>query len=102
MRYQKRLSSTKRPGSVPDSILDAPDFDEDFDRADKKEGVAKMFEGVIGCESIVAKLEGYRQMVQSLRRLDLDPRTQLPFNFVFRGPPGIQTSAHRLFPEKHC
>ncbi|KAJ5522243.1 hypothetical protein N7527_006358 [Penicillium freii] len=96
IRYQKRLSSTKRPGSVPDSILDAPDFDEDFDRADKKEGVAKMFEGVIGCESIVAKLEAYRQMVQSLRRLDLDPRTQLPFNFVFRGPPGTgKTSTAR-------
>ncbi|KAJ5505540.1 ATPase AAA-type core [Penicillium expansum] len=96
MRYQKRLSSSKRPGSVPDSILDAPDFDEDFDRADKKESVAKMFEGVIGCESIVAKLEGYRQIVQSLRRLDLDPRTQLPFNFVFRGPPGTgKTSTAR-------
>ncbi|KAJ5203268.1 hypothetical protein N7449_005347 [Penicillium cf. viridicatum] len=96
MRYQKRLSSTKRPGSVPDSILDAPDFDEDFDRADKKESIAKMFEGVIGCEGIVAKLEGYRQMVQSLRRLDLDPRTQLPFNFVFRGPPGTgKTSTAR-------
>ncbi|KGO64122.1 ATPase, AAA-type, core [Penicillium italicum] len=96
MRYQKRLSSTKRPSSVPDSLLDAPDFDEDFDRADKKESVAKMFEGVIGCETIVAKLEGYRQMVQSLRRLDLDPRTQLPFNFVFRGPPGTgKTSTAR-------
>ncbi|KAF7519098.1 hypothetical protein PCG10_010340 [Penicillium crustosum] len=96
MRYQKRLSSTKQPGSVPDSILDAPDFDEDFDRADRKESVAKMFEGVIGCESIVAKLEGYRQMVQILRRLDLDPRTQLPFNFVFRGPPGTgKTSTAR-------
>ncbi|KAJ5823469.1 hypothetical protein N7447_005809 [Penicillium robsamsonii] len=96
MRYQKRLSSIKRPGSVPDSILDAPDFDEDFDRADKNESVAKMFEGVIGCEDIVAKLEGYRKLVQSLRRLDLDPRTQLPFNFVFRGPPGTgKTSTAR-------
>ncbi|CAI7567741.1 unnamed protein product [Penicillium glandicola] len=96
MRYQKRLSSIKRPSSVPDSVLDAPDFDEDFDRADKKESVAKMFEGVIGCEDVVAKLEGYRQMVQSLRRLDMDPRSQLPFNFVFRGPPGTgKTSTAR-------
>lgn len=99
MRYQKRLSSIKHPGSIPDSVLDASDFDEDFDRADKKESVAKMFEGVIGCESIVAKLEGYRQMVQSLRRLDLDPRTQLPFNFVFRGPPGIHLSVQYLSAE---
>ncbi|KAJ5972007.1 ATPase AAA-type core [Penicillium vulpinum] len=96
MRYQKRLSSATRPSSVPDSVLDAPDFDEDFDRADREESVAKMFEGVIGCDGIVAKLEGYRQMVQSLRRLDLDPRSQLPFNFVFRGPPGTgKTSTAR-------
>ncbi|KAJ5504068.1 hypothetical protein N7463_006942 [Penicillium fimorum] len=96
MRYQKRLSFIKCRSSIPDSMLDAPDFDGDFDRADKKESVAKMFEGVIGCEDIVAKLEGYRQMVQSLRRLDLDPRTQLPFNFVFRGPPGTgKTSTAR-------
>ncbi|CAG7971784.1 unnamed protein product [Penicillium salamii] len=96
MRYLKRLSSIQRPDSVPDSILDAPDFDEDFNRADRKESVAKMFEGVIGCESIFAKLEGYRQMAQSLRRLGLDPRTQLPFNFVFRGPPGTgKTSTAR-------
>jgi hypothetical protein len=45
-----------------------------------------MFEGVIGCEDIVAKLEDNRRMVQRLRRLDLDPRTQSPFNFVSRGP----------------
>ncbi|KAJ5448828.1 hypothetical protein N7445_003649 [Penicillium cf. griseofulvum] len=96
MRYQKRLSLIKRPGSVPDSILDASDFDEEFDRADKKERVAKMFEGIIGCEDIVAKLEGYRRMVQRLRLLDMDPRTQLPFNFVFRGPPGTgKTSTAR-------
>ncbi|KAG0159823.1 hypothetical protein PDIDSM_7350 [Penicillium digitatum] len=96
MRYQKRLSSAKCPDSVPCSTLDAPDFDEDFDRATKKQSVEKIFEGVIGCESIVAKLEGYRQMAQSLGRLDLDPRTQLPFNFVFRGPPGTgKTSTAR-------
>ncbi|OQE43716.1 hypothetical protein PENCOP_c003G04699 [Penicillium coprophilum] len=96
MQYQKRLSSTKRPSSVPDSVLDAPDFDEDFDRADKPDSVAKLFEGVIGCEDIITKLESYRQMVQSLRRLGMDPRRQVPFNFVFRGPPGTgKTSTAR-------
>jgi hypothetical protein len=33
-------------------------------------------------------LEGYQQMVKTLRQLNLDPRERLPFNFVFRGPPG--------------
>jgi hypothetical protein len=60
MRYQKRLSSNKQLDHAPEAALDAPDFDEDFDRADKKQAsVAKMFEGVVGCENIVSKLEGY-------------------------------------------
>ncbi|KAJ5779630.1 ATPase AAA-type core [Penicillium paradoxum] len=96
MHYQKRLASSKHPNSVSDCLLDAPDFDEDFDRADRNESVAKLFEGVIGCESIVAQLEGYRQTVQILRQLGRDPREQLPFNFVFRGPPGTgKTSTAR-------
>lgn len=40
-------------------------------------------------------------MVQSLRRLGLDPRTQLPFNFIFRGPLGRQTSIYSLFSTKY-
>jgi hypothetical protein len=89
MRHQKRLSSSKSTSRTPDAVLDAADFDENFDRADKnKASVSKMFEGVVGCESIVSKLEGYQEMVKTLRQLNLDPREQLPFNFVFRGPPG--------------
>lgn len=89
MRHQKRLSSNKSTSAPNDAILDAIDFDENFDRADKSEtSISKMFEGVVGCESIVAKLQGYQKMVKSLRKLNMDPREQLPFNFIFRGPPG--------------
>ena len=89
MRCQKRLSSNKQLDHAPEAALDAPDFDEDFDRADKKQAsVAKMFEGVVGCENIVSKLEGYQQLVKKLRQLNMDPCDQIPFNFVFRGPPG--------------
>ncbi|KAL3470349.1 P-loop containing nucleoside triphosphate hydrolase protein [Aspergillus californicus] len=97
MRHQKRLSSSKSTGRTADAVLDAADFDENFDRADQnKASVSKMFEGVVGCESIVSKLEGYQQMVKTLRQLNLDPREQLPFNFVFRGPPGTgKTSTAR-------
>jgi hypothetical protein len=89
MRHQKRLSSSMSTTRILDAILDAADFDENFDRADKdKASVSKMFARVVGCESIISRLEGYQQMVKTLRQLNLDPREQLPFNFVFRGPPG--------------
>ncbi|OQD90595.1 hypothetical protein PENANT_c001G07088 [Penicillium antarcticum] len=97
MRYQKRLSFNRQPAHVPDAALDAQDFDEDFDRADKEQAsVAKMFEEVVGCETIVSKLEGYQQMVKKLRQLNMNPCDQVPFNFVFRGPPGTgKTSTAR-------
>lgn len=92
MCHQKRLSSGESATRASDAILDAADFDENFDRADKNEAsVSKLFEGVVGCENIVSKLEGYQQMVRSLRQLNMDPRGRLPFNFVFRGPPGTST-----------
>lgn len=81
MHHQRRL--------VSDAILDAVDFDENFDRADRSDtSVLKMFEGVVGCENIVSKLDGYQKMVKSLRQLGMNPREHVPFNFVFRGPPG--------------
>ncbi|OJJ82850.1 uncharacterized protein ASPGLDRAFT_509234 [Aspergillus glaucus CBS 516.65] len=33
-------------------------------------------------------MEGYCQTVKGMKVLDLDPREQVPFNFLFRGPPG--------------
>lgn len=63
----------------------------DFDRAEREEtAIAFLFEGMIGWEDNVAKLESYRKMVQDFKGLDLD-RGQIPFNFLFRGPPGKYT-----------
>ncbi|OKO92324.1 hypothetical protein PENSUB_12886 [Penicillium subrubescens] len=46
---QKRLSSGRSTTRVSDAILDAADFDENFDRANKNEAsVPKLFEGVVG------------------------------------------------------
>lgn len=89
MHHQRSLSAKNLMNSVPDAILDAVDFDENYDRVEKSDlSVSKMFEGVIGCEDIVSKLEGYQQVVRNLKKLNMDPHLQIPFNFVFRGPPG--------------
>lgn len=92
MHHLKRVSSKQAAPSQ--SIFDAEDFDEDHDRAEREDtNVAQLFEGVVGCEELITKLEGYRNMVRKMKELDLDPREQVPFNFLFRGPPGMYLRA---------
>ncbi|RAL15897.1 P-loop containing nucleoside triphosphate hydrolase protein [Aspergillus homomorphus CBS 101889] len=97
LHHQGRISSNGLGSRALDSVLDAVDFDENFDRVEKGEfNMKKLFEGVVGCESIISTLEGYQNMVKRLRELHMDPREQVPFNFVFRGPPGTgKTSTAR-------
>ncbi|KAJ6153530.1 hypothetical protein N7470_006489 [Penicillium chermesinum] len=59
--------------------------------------VAKMFEGVVGCESIISTFEGYRQLVRNIKALEMDPREQVPFNFVFRGPPSTARKMGQIY-----
>lgn len=85
-RHQSRLSRGEAKSA---SILEALDFDEDFDRADRSEtNIKKLFEGTVGCEDIVRRLEGYQETVRITRSLNLDAKDGIPFNFLFRGPPG--------------
>lgn len=86
-RHQRRLLTGKVDKNA--DKFEARDFDEDFDRGERAEtNIPMLFEGVIGCEGIVAQLEGYRETARNMKKLDMDPREQIPFNFLFRGPPG--------------
>ncbi|KAL3444997.1 hypothetical protein BJX65DRAFT_297291 [Aspergillus insuetus] len=51
-------------------------FVPDFDRGDSNE------------TNIPMLFQGYRQTVKHMRQLDMDPKEQVPFNFLFRRPPG--------------
>ncbi|RAK83097.1 AAA family ATPase [Aspergillus costaricaensis CBS 115574] len=86
LRHQQRLSARKTRNI---DILEPLDFDPDFDR--EQNAVAncrKLFHGVVGCEQLVAQLEGYQNVARNMKRLGLDSREKIPFNFLFRGPPG--------------
>lgn len=82
-----------RQSLISDRSYDAPfepqDFDPQFDRQDNAaSNLSKLFEDVIGCEEIVEKLGKYQQIARTMKARGLDPREQIPTNFVFKGPPG--------------
>ncbi|KAE8380077.1 P-loop containing nucleoside triphosphate hydrolase protein [Aspergillus bertholletiae] len=94
--HQKRISTGQ---SRISSTFLPEDFDEEYDRGQQAEGnVAKLFQGTVGCEKIISQMEEYCRIAHGMRTLDLDPRTQIPFNFLFRGPPGTgkTTTARKI------
>ncbi|GJN72493.1 hypothetical protein PLICBS_006566 [Purpureocillium lilacinum] len=95
-RSQARRSTTQS-GSV--DLLEAVDFDEDFDRVEQSEtNIRKLFGSTIGCGALVDRLIGYQSTAKSVKALGLDPKNSIPFNFLFRGPPGTgkTTTARKM------
>ncbi|KAK7753526.1 hypothetical protein SLS62_004601 [Diatrype stigma] len=95
-RHQLRLTSGAT--KLVDS-LEPVDFDKDFDRAQSAEtDVRKLFEGTVGSEEIINLLLGYQDTVRSMKTIGLDPKEHIPFNFLFRGPPGTgkTTTARKM------
>ncbi|RFU29072.1 hypothetical protein B7463_g7259, partial [Scytalidium lignicola] len=96
LRHQQRRSA----GNVKDaSTLEAVDMDPDFDRGERAAtNIRMLFEGEVGREELVARLEGYQNTVANMRARSMDPREQIPFSFLFRGPPGTgkTTTARKI------
>jgi Cdc6-like AAA superfamily ATPase len=91
LRQHRRLLGCRGKG-VADS-LEPQDIDEDFDRGDRALGnIRKLFSDFVGCESLIEKLEGYQLVVSNMKTLPQDPREEIPFSFLFCGPPGKQSS----------
>ncbi|KAH8883086.1 ATPases of the AAA+ class [Thozetella sp. PMI_491] len=98
-QQQKRLSALGSCDMDAQLRLEPQDFDLDFDRAERPEtNIHQIFSDFVGAEALIDKLEGYRRVVQNSKALGLDPRMQVPFNFLFQGPPGTgkTTTARRM------
>lgn len=94
-RHQGRFSKGRKPKNT--ATLEAQDFDEDFDRGERAEtNIRVLFEGVVGCDDIVAQLKGYQEIARNMKSVDMDPREQIPFNFIFRGPPGKPNALYHI------
>lgn len=93
-RWQTRQSAKPSTDQSFDVIFEPQDFDPEFDRGSHAStNLQKLFEDVVGCEGIVAKLEGYQQMRQAMKARGISSRGMIPTNFLFKGPPGT-------FPER--
>jgi len=72
-----------------DFVFEPVDIDPGFDRASGAEtNLHELFKDVIGCEDIIKKLDGYLKVAKGMRAQGLDPKGQIPMNFIFKGPPG--------------
>jgi hypothetical protein len=93
--YQTRQSRLPVVERSIDFIFEPQDFDPDFDRSSGAEtNLQELFKGVIGCESIIEKLDGYLKVAKGMRAQGLDPAGQIPMNFIFKGPPGTSCSCN--------
>jgi SpoVK/Ycf46/Vps4 family AAA+-type ATPase len=84
--HQKHISSAKVKQF---GTFEAVDFDPDFDRGTRAATeVSALFQDVVGCEDLIRQFQGYQTTAANMKALGMDPREQIPFNFLFKGPPG--------------
>ena len=87
--WQKRASGSTQTVFQTDIVLSPRDFDEKFDRFETSAAsVKQLFSDIVGCTELVEKVERYQRMAAGMRSRNQDPRDLIPFNFVFKGPPG--------------
>jgi SpoVK/Ycf46/Vps4 family AAA+-type ATPase len=96
---QKRILANPPAKPLQEITLEPEDFDADYDRALRAgKNCEELFKDVIGCEDVIAQLRGYQQIADGMRMHGIDPRPHIPFNFIFKGPPGTgkTTTARKI------
>ncbi|KAL7619886.1 hypothetical protein AAE478_010433 [Parahypoxylon ruwenzoriense] len=86
---QKRTSAAGTDNVNPDITFLPQDFDEDYDRANGAGFSCRdLFADIVGCDRLIDQLEKYQRIARNMKAQGKDPRTQIPFSFLFKGPPG--------------
>ena len=87
-RYQNRMASIP-PYKRAKVMFEPQDFDPDYKRdQNASANLTKLFEDVVGCENVISRLENYQKIARVMKAQGLDMRSQIPSNFIFKGPPG--------------
>ncbi|KAI2471599.1 ATPases of the AAA+ class, partial [Annulohypoxylon bovei var. microspora] len=99
-RQRTRLANLETQTVESIQILEPGDMDEDFDRIDRAAAdIKELFSGMVCVKSLVEKLEGWQKVVKAAKGVNFgEPRDFIPFNFIFRGPPGTgkTTTARKM------
>jgi hypothetical protein len=70
-RHQHRRSTRTMKGTA---TLEAVDIDPEFDRDERlATNIRMLFKGVVGCDQLVAQLEGYQKIVANMKARNMDP-----------------------------
>lgn len=88
MHSQKRTTTMHPKDRINISFVPT-DFDPEFGREQNaSDNLAKLFEDVVGCDHIVARLGKLQKVAKMSKERGLDTSDLIPTNFVFKGPPG--------------
>jgi hypothetical protein len=89
-------------GKVKDfDTFEGIDFDPEFDRGERAAtNLPALFQDVVGCEHSTRQFQGYQTTAANLKALGMDARDLLPFNFLFKGPPGKSNDSRVPMPAK--
>jgi AAA lid domain len=86
--YQARQSKKTVSERAFDAVFEPEDFDPDFGRnANAVVNCRKLLQNTVD-NDVIEKLAGYQGLALAAKSFGLDPREQVPTNFVFKGPPG--------------
>ena len=87
--HQKRFFGIPVSERPIDIVFEPQDFDEDFDRvANATLSCRELFKDMVGSEEVFQRLERYTKTTTNVRARGLKPEDYIPFNFIFKGPPG--------------
>ncbi|KAL1306377.1 hypothetical protein AAFC00_005086 [Neodothiora populina] len=88
-RQQIRESRKPREDRDWEVMFESFDFDPDHERGSSAASTVKLlFQDVQGYETIITQFENYQKTAESMRKRGLRVQDYIPFNFVFKGPPG--------------
>lgn len=87
---RQKIPYDQKPRQI---VFEPVDFDADFDRsANATKNLEKLFEDIIGHAEIKNKMSDYQKIALVSKSKGMEPRDQIPTNFVFTGPPGMSLS----------
>ena len=73
----------------PEVVLLPQDFDENHNRGSQAEtSCQELFKDIVGCDKMISQFGKYQHIARNMNARGLNPRDQIPFSFIFKGPPG--------------